>query len=553
MSTSLSTRFYETNRSKFGTAIILGHTTATSIKIWARTYKPGDWWMVVVLAPLDLEKVDLVRLGEKKVDAYLKSAGVDQAGAQKLSFLPATDNTNTFEFTGLAPATKYHYYLIADTNDVEEVPRRTEVGFESRHSFRTMREAPDSLVFGFYSCHDPFSVPGHSEGLWPQFYDLLIQRRADFAIGGGDQVYVDTNQPEDMPDIWKWLRENKTELVRRFSTNGKLDTDVVTRHLLDIYHQYYRFYWAFPNLLKTYKALPQYMIWDDHEILDGWGSLKRSERAARLNRLLQDDDPKINRQLVDCLFRAAITAYRNYQHSHNPTTPADPTDPDNAIWDYHMHFGAFSFYAFDMRGHHDIENPPNRILGPAQLQRFLAWMDAKETKMAKAVFILSPVPIVHWNESFVNTADIGSAKDDFRDEWGHQTNHAERNRILDKILKRSHERRQAVVVLSGDVHSASAFRIAKPDELPDARVYNVTASGISRKPAPAIAELGILRDGPIEGYAGGRFEKLYMHAGSHNFALASARLNDAGEAEVFIELYHSRNGSGEIIVKHLAL
>ena len=546
----ISTQIYESSWGKLNSGIIVGHTTKSTAKLWVRTYRPGIWWLILCESPI--KGADLVRLEEQPVKDYLDSMGIVYCAAKKRRFENRpSDQTGTFAFVGLKPATRYYYYLIAD--DLE-VMRRTEIGFESTQWFRTLEASPKEVRFGFYSCHDPFSVTGHGEGLWANFYQLLCQRKADFVIGGGDQVYVDTNRDEDMPDMWKWLRSQKLSIIENFSNpDGSLKHEEITDRFVEIYHQYYRFYWAFPNLQKTYKAFPQYMVWDDHEIMDGWGSLTKDERNARLNRLLQDDDNEINEQLVDCIFKAAITAYDNYQHSHNPTTPGGLSHPDSAVWDYGFHYGAFSFYALDMRGHHDFESETDdKLLGIEQMERFFQWVDRPATRRSKFVFIISPVPLVHWNETLANWADFGSQKDDFRDEWGHESNHKERNCLLKKMLFSSHYQDQTVVFLSGDVHSASAFRILQPKEFSKARVYNITSSAISRKPAPRIAQMGIAKNGPIPGYEVGRFEKMYQSAGYNNFAYVRAHI-ESGKPKATIELFRSGGDDGELVVRSLEI
>ncbi|WP_185022410.1 alkaline phosphatase D family protein, partial [Pseudomonas frederiksbergensis] len=91
-------------------------------------------------------------------------------------------------------------------------------------------------------------------------------------IGGGDQVYVDCQDNKYFPDIWEWLQDNKDELVKTYARNGKLHPPSLDIYLLSLYRWYYRVYWKFPHMQEIFSRIPQYMIWDDHEIMDGWGS-----------------------------------------------------------------------------------------------------------------------------------------------------------------------------------------------------------------------------------------------------------------------------------------
>jgi alkaline phosphatase D len=124
------------------------------------------------------------------------------------------------------------------------------------------------------------------------------------------------------------------------------------------------------------------------------------------------------------MFEAAKAVYYEYEHAHNPDTPGKPGDQfDFAVSQKHA-----AFFFMDMRGcrEYDLDRlaardgkgAKDRILGKAQLARFQAWLESigEETRV---VYIVSPVPVVHWTGFKVNTFDVLGAKDDFRDEWDH--------------------------------------------------------------------------------------------------------------------------------------
>ncbi len=82
-----------------------------------------------------------------------------------------------------------------------------------------------------------------------------------------------------------------------------------------------------------FDSFPTYMIWDDHEIGDGWGSHYFEDGAARdgLRRMLPDLearglDYEDGMALVRRMFRAARHTYAEYQHSHNPPTEEEQLD-----------------------------------------------------------------------------------------------------------------------------------------------------------------------------------------------------------------------------------
>jgi alkaline phosphatase D len=200
-----------------------------------------------------------------------------------------------------------------------------------------------------------------------------------------------------------------------------------------------------------------------------------------------------------------------------------------------------------MRGHHDVEKDtkldPYLILGKAQFERFTQWLLSKEVKEATSLFIISPVPILHWTSSILNYLDFGSNKDDLMDEWGHETHHWERNQLLEATFKQINTSGKIVVFLSGDVHCAASFRLHHKN-YPSAKVYQVTSSAISRKPAPKVSTIGIASNGTMEGNDLVFCEKLYSFAGSTNFAMIRVKTEN-NHPEITVDLYWPGNNSSD--------
>ncbi|MBK8484643.1 MAG: alkaline phosphatase family protein [Saprospiraceae bacterium] len=506
--------------------IIIGHTTASSSQIWARTEIEGNWWLVLSQHPFDDIIIDFNNV---KVDDYFNSLVPSIVYLESRNFLSSNGLTNTFNISSLENDTNYFYLLVAsnEINEIKDIERLT-FGKSSQDYFRTMKYDLNTFSFGFYSCND-FEKTGSNR--WPFFYKELKSKDAKFVIGGGDQMYADSSG--EKYNIWKWLKKFKNHITAQCSdVDGNLIVDMVVDRLVVYYRELYVKYWKDHSLKDVYKQFPQYMIWDDHEIMDGWGSLTVQQRARRLNSLLVNDDLKLNKQLTNCLFIAASKAYYEFQHSHNPKTNINLKQLDTCVWDYNFEYSFTAFYVLDMRGHHDIEaKSGERLLGDQQKLRFENWINKSQVKSKKALFIVSPVPIIHWKDNFANTFDIALgniplAKDDFRDEWGHRSNEVERNWLLNLVLNASHERKQKIVFLSGDVHSLSVFKITVENKFKKACVYNITSSGISRKPAPLILQKSICGNKDrIMGFKDGRAIKFAGKTGKNNFTLITSSIH----------------------------
>ncbi len=537
---------YDVN--KLNTASIVGHVDTDSARIWIRVYQAGEWTLVWSEKKL---VGDLLSLDGKTIEQFLASQGGDSQNTIQHKFNEDSDLTSTFDITNLKPNTTYYYYLMNQKPVSSSMWRRTEIGYQKTFSFTTMAQSMPDFSFGFYSCHDPFNA-NSSSGAWPLFLDRANNANVRFVIGGGDQVYVDCQDNKHFPDIWEWLQDNKDELVKTYKKNGQLHTPSLDIYLLSLYRWYYRVYWKFPHMQEIFSRIPQYMIWDDHEIMDGWGSRTKEERLEILSRYFKNDDPEIDQQLVNSMWSAARTAYFEYAHSHNPPTNIDKSvlkAPEQCIWDYDFIKGTTPFYVLDMRGHHNIENPKNRLLGDAQVDRFVAWLNTEPVKKSKIVFVVSPVPVVHW-KSIVLTAGsiIDSLRDDLRDEWDHRSNHDERNFLLENIFAAFNDEGRTLVFLSGDVHCAAAFRLQHKNYR-NSNIFQITSSAISRMPAGLAVSAGIAKSGTLRGNKNVQFEHIFSHSEDKNFAIFHVRNSES----ITVDLCWPGGTEGEAVIKTIQL
>jgi alkaline phosphatase D len=143
-----------------------------------------------------------------------------------------------------------------------------------------------------------------------------------------------------------------------------------------------------------------------------------------------------------------------------------------------------------MRGQRNFAAPDGeRVLGKAQLDRFLAWLSGTQ---AKVIMIVSPVPIVHARSFIVNTFDLPllGIADDLRDEWEHASNWTERDLLLNAVFECSNRTKRQVVFLSGDVHISASFKLFHRD-FPGALVHQLTSSGITYAALSPLARQGL--------------------------------------------------------------
>lgn len=511
---------------------IIGHTTTSACKVWARVRAAGKYKIVYSsdkkdFSPLNLSTIDTLKSSDHPLDISKDK-----------------DFTGVFELDKLDPDTTYYYAVLNITDNPPEV----EIGKDNILKFRTKPYKTNEVIFGLFSCHMPYKRNGDlvNMHMWDSFYEILSDYKAQFLIGAGDQVYTDGNKKVS---IWNWLEKVEDDLPD--------DEDEQLKIMITWYRDIYRGYWGHLPIRKVFRQFPIYMIWDDHEIMDGWGSYSKKELADHLDTIWEWQNTARNIELANRMRNAAEKVYEEYQHSHNPTTHKDD---EPRKFDYSHTCGFCSFYTLDMRGHRDYERPTDdKVLGKDQLDRFLKWLKGQEDSDSKIVFIISPVPVVHSSSFIVNTADLyllGIA-DDFRDEWEHESNWTERDKILDAVFDFSVNQKKKVIFLSGDVHLGASFKLTR-DSHKAAQVYQLTSSGITYAKAPTLllkltvkdkGELGYFKKDEkgdtVDTHKKTKYKLLNL-CDSNNFALVRA-VSDGGDIKVFWDLYGSTDEEGEIV------
>lgn len=513
-------------------AAIVGHATSRSVRLWFRTAQPGSFSVLLfprqaATARHGSEAALMAALGG--VPAAPRDVAAALGTSRRVDFEVAdysADTTHVADFAGLEPDTEYGYLLYSTDREC------VVLGHNRLRSFRLpARESEQRpLQVALFSCNMPYSVNGlfrkrteASTGEMWHFLDATLQRHrheVDAVIAGGDQAYSDG---VDTLDIWK----NLNKRMRREGDELLPDRDA----MLSWYRDVHRGYWGFESLQRVFDAFPTYMIWDDHEIADGWGSHFFGPDGPQdgLEQLLPDYAERgLSRadamELVQRMGSAATQAYGEYQHSHNPPTA-------DGVFDYSFGRGGCAFYVLDGRGHRDIERDSWRILGREQFDRFADWaagLDHAETPFA---FVVSAVPVLHTRTAVVRFDDhLGGIGDDLRDSWEHHLHDDERAALMD-VLFAAAGRGVKVAVLSGDVHASAVFSI---DDGDGNRVYQLTSSAITYNLSRMVSwalRLGAADDG--ETPEGHRFRRLALYTEA-SYALVSA---DPRTGEAWFKLY----------------
>lgn len=498
-------------------AAIVGHTTSTSSRIWVRVEDLGDFTLLVYPSGKDADNRIASGFGSTPYTEMDALPSWVQRYPFRVIDDSAQDTTHVIDVQGLRPDTEYRYAVFCAHVD----RGRITIGRGSDYRFRTLPDRAGAFSFGFYSCHMPYKVSlfGRTsvvnEHMWDCLNEVLERHYGQdlrFVIAGGDQVYADGVKTLD---IWKYLNSNMSK------DSGELlpARDDMVSWYRDIYHGY----WGFPGVRRSFAGYPTYMIWDDHELGDGWGSFLLGGKKDELDeRFPMRGEKGLSRkdclELQERMRSAAVQVYREYQHSHNPDTgPAG----EDAVFDYHFTAQGAAFYVLDGRGYRDINRRSRKILGTTQFNRFRQWLENLDPGETPFLFVVSAVPLLHMMPVLVNRddsviADLTNLQDDLRDAWENEKHDSER-RALVRALFTAAARGIRICILSGDVHTSAAFRMV--DHETGAIMYQLTSSAITyNKPRAlgwllgnTVAERGESTDG----YS---FERLALYTDS-NFSL----------------------------------
>ena len=325
---------------------------------------------------------------------------------------------------------------------------------EQRQSVSTA--IADSARLAYVSCNgkeneDATWVSSERNRVWQLLADHHKKQPLALLMHGGDQLYAD-DIVNAHPELTQWfLASLPAKGSLRFSPQAK----AAAEHFM--FERYARLYGQ-PAIGQLLAQIPSLMMWDDHDIMDGWGS----HPTAML-------DSEIGRGLFEICRRFFLIFQRGLA----------PAKPDTMT--YAAHYPGFSVVAPDLRS----ERRPNQIMGEAGWLAVQTALD--EVPDNAQLLMLSSVPLLgprlSWLERVADwIPGAATYKDDLRDQWQSRSHRIEWQRMLKTVEQRAVKNRLNVTVLSGEIHLATQ---ASMPFCNDARLTQYVASGIAHPPPPA--------------------------------------------------------------------
>lgn len=384
--------------------------------------------MASVFPDGDLDNaVELGAVSDCSVRLWLRFAGHERL----LVVLESPGRTAVSHAVTLSEATDWtRAVTLSLPEPAPGAPFTVHVGSQTlKGRFAPSPATPAAMTFGFGSCHMPYSqaedgrlvVRERDAAIYPAIRDDLLRAGGGLFLLAGDQIYADEIDAigvrDDLPE--------------------DLNQPPPHEELLAKYRASYRGFFNQPGMRAIRETFPTLMIWDDHDIFDNWGSTAEKTPTDY------------------ALFEAACRAYGEYQDARNPRErPKQPPFSWVQAW------GDIAIVALDLRGARDYDN--GTMLGAAGWAWLQDWLDSDEAAGIATMFVVSGVPVAHASRWFTRIFDILPARfsASVRDRWTSTGFIGSRDLLLDALFAwQARERKRQVIILSGDVHCASAFTI----------------------------------------------------------------------------------------------
>jgi hypothetical protein len=498
----------------------VGDITRSSVKIWLNILEAAldDQNIHVTLEAAEQgprNEAERFAKDQKREPLVVNVKGADPVKSAVIRCLKSDLGTGVVTIGNLNANTKYSYQLWQDEEHTIRLNLNPSLSDHDEKSDPARGLQPEDLFFwtlpedGYgrqldfllMTCHHPGTKKDDGfDGfaVWNRIPEIIATEQnanVRFAILAGDQIYAD--------EIETKVLDEEDPLKKR-------------QHYLEVYRKF----WNSEHYRRVLCRLPAVLMWDDHDITDGWGSREDSFQKEKP----QEFEP----QWLE-LFNAAKDMFRIMQASRNP----EPLSNDLALgFDTCFRVGRAGFVMADLRSHRNVrafkktENGKSvfagRIWLPEQLQLIKDWIAANRENL-DTLFFISSVVFSHGApqvESYflrswfriiiiVNLATsihlarktiqwfndkVGDLRDDINDSWGSEANRDEAEKALTFLFElenpQNGEHPLNVVILSGDIHTPgySTIYSSDPRHQKKAVIPHIVASPVAYEPFSWLGE-----------------------------------------------------------------
>ncbi len=354
---------------------------------------------------------------EVALSALGELGGASFLGAQ-LS-VPMDDNGKTIEYGFAGDEARWRFF----------VPGRTE-----------------QPRLAYASCNG-FSLPGDMKkipdknALWRDVAAEQARQPFHLLLMGGDQIYADQLW-DVVPELRRFNELHRDQRIRKQAST------TLRRNLDKFLVATYKDRFGPQAIADALASIPSLMMWDDHDIFDGWGSYSDEEQAS---------------PVFQTIFEAARAAFIKFQLNGDDTASNWPRLPGQDAFNALFLFGDLAILVLDLRS----ERTQQRILSPASWEAVFNAVDglngdglSSGPDRVRHLLVMSSIPVIHPDMSFLERGFAllpgqQGLEDDLHDQWVSYNHKTERLRMIHRLLDFAELKGTRVTFLSGDVHVAA--------------------------------------------------------------------------------------------------
>ncbi len=316
----------------------------------------------------------------------------------------------------------------------------------------------DPITILYTSCNDKYQ-----KNVWDTIQSQHACKPYHLAIGGGDQIYMDGVWK--LPCLAEWMAMH---------TKKKLSTKVSNSMVAEITAFYKRKYeerwFSSPEYVDVLPQIPSINMWDDHEIVDGYGSYPDNVQKCDIMRFI---------------YKVARDAFLVYQRH------ACPDDLNENLTNF-FEINNSLIVNIDTRTERNIKyilsnDTHERIFNEIHnskahtvvilLSTAVAFYDLKKLSKISSYLPNIPIPQIVNNipglSALYNLFGLPKYNDDICDGWCDASHANETDTFILKLLNIKKSGKN-VVILVGDVHIGADAYIEKDN----IRIYQYISSGV---------------------------------------------------------------------------
>ncbi|TFF71814.1 alkaline phosphatase family protein [Aeromonas taiwanensis] len=333
----------------------------------------------------------------------------------------------------------------------------------------------EQVRIGYASCNgfSDFKLLTSTPAPYAMWDKLAAEHKAhpfSLLLMGGDQVYADSLWTS-VPTLKAWNEQDREEKVKRKATRTMVE------QLDRFYCELYCKQWSRPEVAFMLARVPSAMMWDDHDIFDGWGSYPEDLQRC---------------EVYQAIYAAATKYFRLFQLRSEANGALLDKTLNHHSW--RLGFRGYQILALDNRANRTL----TRVMSPSQWDQINAALAACDSGH---LLVMAGVPVVYRDFSFTEAALDATPweeelTDDLKDHWRAKDHQGERARLIMRLLDNARQRRQKepgckTLILSGDVH-VGCLGVIQDKREGVVNVHQLVSSGIVHPCPTQFQWMGIL-------------------------------------------------------------